>query len=208
MKRLIIFLLLILAASPLAMAQQDPDDPGIQDSIIIGSVYVDTSAQFVGVPLYVVTDDSVGYFHMAIHYAVADTNIRPRLPHNYFPPIIHWDEDCDTVYWNEQYLDFCWMRYAFDEPPLITNGFRVQIMTLAFNIARGVQPQLVVLDTIWNPIAGSIEFCIVNDTEFICFTPAYQRGFIAIGPGVDVEDNQKVPTAFSLSQNYPNPFNA
>ena len=192
-----------------AFSQQDPDDPGIQDSIILGSTYIDSGVTFAGVPLYVVTDEDIAYLHMPISYASADSNIRPRLPGTYFPPITYWYA-WDTIYQEEQYIDLLRIDFELDtisNDYLNTHGVRVQILTLPFVIRPTAPPQLVVLDSTWNPIRGSIEFCAINDTGYTCLTPAYQRGFLAIGPGVGVENEGQIPQLFSLNQNYPNPFN-
>ena len=54
----------LLGLSVNGFAQQDPHDPGIQDSIIVDDVYVDTTAVFAIVPVYGVIDDSVGFYNV------------------------------------------------------------------------------------------------------------------------------------------------
>ncbi len=201
MKTAIIAGVILLMAFGFAFAQQDPDDPGIQDSIIIGSTYVDSGATIGVVPVYFETDDSVMFYHMAISYASADTNIRAQWPHIYFPPFTEWGRDCDTAYCDEQYIDLC----GFSDNPINTYGVRVQVMTLAFNISRNAPRQLVPLDTIWDVRNHGTIFGLIDGITEI--TPGIQRGFIGYGvTGIDEEDTE-TPRAFSLRQNYPNPFN-
>jgi hypothetical protein len=183
-------------------------DPGIQDSIIIGSAYVDSGAPpfLVGVPLYVVTDDDVASYHIAISYASPDTAIWPRFPFSYFPPINVWSWGLDTAYSAEQYFDL--LRFNLDTlsaPFLNTQGLRLQIITLVFNTSHTPSRQHIVLDTTWNPNHGSTYFGLSDGVT--AFTPAFVPGYILIDPSINVDHDGRSPRAFSLSQNYPNPFN-
>lgn len=207
MKKLVLFCVMCLLVSGIAYAQQDPDDPGIQDSIILGSPQVDSGAVFVGVPLYVVTDDTVMFYNIPIRYDAPLGGFHPRTPHAYFPPLTSWDERYDTVITSQNYIrqiGFCeYIPDSIPNPPLNTNGQRVQIMTLAFNIDPGTNRQYVTLDTCWDDRNLSVMFGLSNGISEI--TPAFVRG--RIGFGLGVEENGEVPRTFTLEQNYPNPFN-
>jgi hypothetical protein len=207
MKKFVLFVVLCLLIGGVAYAQQDPDDPGIQDSIILGSAYIDSGAapHIVGIPLYVVCDDSIMYYNMPMRWNAPYGGVTARVPHTYFPPITLWDDRFDTVVTSQNYI----RQFGFadlggeDNPPLFTNAQRLQIMTLSFNIATTARRQLVTIDTCFDDRNYSVFFGLFDGVTEV--TPAIQRGYIGIGVGVNGE--LLPPLSFKLDQNYPNPFN-
>jgi len=196
----------LLSSGP-ALAQQDPDDPGIQDSVIIGSASVDSSGQFrfVSVPIYAVTDDSVAFLNMPTGWQALAGGVTAFHVAYYWPLSCWEDMTFDTIMTNENYVRIMgWTPRP--ECYLSTDSIRLHIINLWFAISPNTPSQLVVIDTVWDQLNGSILFGLVGGITDI--TPAVQRGFIAIGPGVGIDDENPIPQIFSLSQNYPNPFNS
>jgi hypothetical protein len=207
MKKLVMFVAVCLLFSGIAYAQQDPDDPGIQDSIILGSAYIDSGAgyHYVNVDLFAVTDDSVFYFNIPIRWNAPYGGIEGTTPHTYFPPITNWDDVYDSILIGQHYF----RQFGFADldtepnPPLFTNGQRTRIMTLKFYVESTARRQLVTLDTCWDDRSRSVMLGLIDGVTEI--TPAIQVGFIGIGVGVD--GDVITPLSFALDQNYPNPFN-
>jgi len=203
-----------LAASP-ATAQQDPDDPGIQDSLIIAPVmpdHVDSSSQFQykNIQLMAVTDDSVCFYNFPLKWHAPQGGIYFGSGTNYYPPLYGcWDYIYDTIWTDQNYISqfyFCHLDTLLECAPIYTNGVRYVFKSLRLVISPNTPSQLVVLDTCWDDRNGSALFGLMDgETEI---TPAIQRGFCSIGAvGIDDGINQ-IPEKFILSQNYPNPFNS
>ena len=204
MKKTLILLLLLSGFVVSAYAQQDPDDPGMQDSLIIGEVSVDSGQTFAFVQLFMVTDDTVGYFNTPIRWDAPGGRIFPGTGTQYFPPFDCWDH-YDTVLIDQSYIRH--FSYRFDEGCyyIYTHGLRLNFWTIRFIILPDAPRQLVVLDTTWDDRIGSIVFGLIDGITEI--TPAVVRGYIGYGVGVD-NDIDTRPKNISLSQNYPNPFNS
>jgi hypothetical protein len=196
-----VFILLV----PAAFAQQDPDDPGIQDSIIVGSAHVDSNETFVLIPVYAVTDDTVMFYNIPIRWNDPQGNIQGGQVVSYFSPLNTWDLTYDTTITNQSYFRIfgvCDLMQDSVNLPLMTNGSRVQIMNLRVNLRQPVIPQLVVFDSTYDDRGGSILLGLGNGRSEI--TPAFQSGFIGVNVGIN---ESGLPGKFELSQNYPNPFN-
>jgi len=206
MKKMVLFLAMFLTLTGMAFAQQDPEDPGIQDSLIIAEVSIDSGTTFAFVQVFAVTDDSVMYYNLPLRWTAPLGGVTVGTGTQYFPPLTSWDDHFDTVMTSQSYV----RQFAFadlfgeDNPPLLTNGQRVNAWTLRFVISPSARRQLVVLDTTWDDRNGSAVYGLANGVSEI--TPGFHRGFIGIGVGVDGEVIN-TPQAFSLNQNYPNPFN-
>jgi len=205
-----IALLAILAAP--AFAQQDPDDPGIQDSLIFicNPDHVDSSdaPQVVSLQILAVTDDSIFYYGLPLKWYAPLGGVICGPVSIYNWPINQWDEHYDTVIASQNYVrqfGFCNILPQSDNPPLFTNGQRVHLWSLPFLIAPNTPEQVVVFDTCWDDRNGSVGF--TDELGEMDITPAIQRGFLSIG-SVGVESDYRLPNAFSISQNYPNPFNS
>jgi hypothetical protein len=194
----------LLSSGP-ALAQQDPNDPGLPDSIIVGSGEVDSSDQFqfVDIPVYAVTDDSVMTYQISMQWraplgGVLGTGIE------YFFPLTMWDLTEDTILTTDSSI----MTYGFwdmpggeeNPPPLLTYYSELQIMSFRFSISPNAPRQLVVLDT--------FQVGVFRAAYFNGWVPRFQPGYIAIGPEVGIDDTNPIPRIFSLAQNYPNPFNS
>jgi hypothetical protein len=202
MTRLTILLMAFTLFTGIAFAQ----DPGIQDSVIVGSVHVDSGETFAFIPIWAVTDDSVACYNIPLAWHAPLGGVHGVSGTLYFPPLTNWDERYDTLMLNEGYfriIGFSDLGGPIN-PPLLTQGERTHILSLRFIIDPTTPSQLVVLDTTYDPRNGSLGFCLADGlTEFV---PAFQPGFISIGE-VGVEEALDLPVSFNLSRNYPNPFN-
>jgi hypothetical protein len=184
-----------------AFAQQDPNDPGMQDSLIVGSATVDTSQRYVFIPVYAVVDDSVIFYSITLTWIVPDGDIRPGTGTQYFPPLTGWDAVYDTIVIDSSYIRFiAWADIGGgNNLPLIPDYERHNIFTLRFLIPSGTPPQRIIIDTMYTPYFA---------TDSASFVPAFQPGYIDILPVVGVDDDEiGQPNSISLAQNYPNPFN-
>jgi hypothetical protein len=200
---LIIAALAFLAfASPL-FAQQDPDDPGAADSIIIGTVYVDSGTTEIQVPVYLFADESVMYINVPVSWQ-GRGGIDPV-------DVIDLDpDDCFTIY-NTVMADHIRIFSFADMPDTICylpfpNGERLNLFSILFSIAPDAPDQQVFMDTTWDDRAHSAIFGLLDGITEI--TPAVVPGSIIYGAGAQrVDDNNNIPAIFTLAQNYPNPFN-
>jgi hypothetical protein len=199
--------LLLVGVSAL-FAQQDPDDPGMQDSLIFvcNPDHVDSTntGQTCLVDIYAVTDDSIMYFNLPLRWYAPRGGLTAG-PVQYFPPI-----GCgmfyDTVIASENYIRiFGFLDGSEQCPPLFTDSLRLLIISVWFIIAPNTPEQVVVFDTCWDDRNGSVAF--IDESGEIEITPAIQRGFLSIG-SVGIDPDNRIPGEFSLCQNYPNPFNA
>jgi hypothetical protein len=206
MKKLVLFLMACLLIGGVAYAQQDPDDPGIQDSIIVGAVHVDSGTTFAFIPIYAVTDDSVAAYTFPMRWIAPQGGIYAGRGTNYFPPLTSWDERYDTVMLSQSYVrQVGWADLGGDDnPPLLTNGLRINAWTLRFVLDPAARSQLVILDTCYDDRNGPAQYFLADGRHEI--TPAYQRGFISIGV-TGTDGGEIVPSNYALKQNYPNPFN-
>ena len=206
MKKLLIFAMACLLVGGIAYAQQDPQDPGQQDSVSFTTVSVPQGQTSVFMPIYARTDDSVAMYNIPLTWNAPLGGIHAAMGAQYFPPLTSWDERYDSLLLNEVFLRMVgWADLAGDPNPwLHTNGARTHCWTVRFVIETNAQPQLVRIDTVYDNRNGSMMFGLNDGLSEI--TPGFQFAFLAYAVGVD-EDGNQLPTAFSLNQNYPNPFN-
>jgi len=204
MKRLSVISIIILLFAGVLFAQ----DPGVQDSIIVGSVaHVDSSGeyQFIELPVYAVTDDSVAFYNLPLSWRAPSGGVSIEQGTQYFPPISQWAERFDSVITNGSFVrQFGWVDLdSLDRPLLMTDSSRVNVWTIRIVVAPNAPSQIVEIDTCYDAINGPILFGLWRGvTEF---APAFVKGAIAIEPvGID---EPSLPIEYSLSQNYPNPFN-
>jgi hypothetical protein len=180
-------------------AQVGAQDPGIQDSLIVGSAEADSSNQYqtANIPIYAVTDDSVTFACMPIAWHSTD---------DIFVIEDIWPDSCvyETVYRDQHYILILWSSW-YDTCLIYSGGQRVQILSLRVLISPDAPRQLAVFDTCWDSRNGGLAFGLIDGLTQIL--PGFQRGFLSIGP-VGAEEGAGPPERFSLSQNYPNPFNA
>ena len=196
-----------LAIGGMAAAQ----DPGGPDSLILGDGHVDSSNTYtyVNIPIFAVADEDVSFYNFPIRWNAPYGGVGMLPQTQYFPPLTGWDEHFDTVVVSQNFVrQLGWREVLPDtsyNPPLNTNGQRINAWTLRFVIDPNTRSQLVVLDTCYDPINESVLFGMADG--IVEFTPHVQRGFISIGwVGVD-DDVDLIPDEFALKQNYPNPFN-
>ena len=189
-------------------AQQDPDDPGVPDSLIMTSLTInDPGQRYAYLPVYGVADESLSYFNTPLRLYSSDNAIRIDT--------VIFDDTLDC--WDDTYSEiqptmsriFGWYDLGWDStfcPPVFPCQQRILFFTLGISIDSGAQPQQAVIDTTWDDRGGSVMFGMMDGVTEI--TPAVQRGLITYDP-TGTDDGAPGPSRqFSLSQNYPNPFNA
>jgi len=206
MRKTLLTATILLCFISLGYAQQDSDDLGIQDSLIVGETYIDSGTTFAFVRIFAVTDDSVAYYNLPLRWIAPGGGVYPGAGTLYFPPLTSWDLRYDTVMINEGYIRQFGISDIGDEdnPPLLTNALRVNTWNVRFIVLPNAPSQMVVLDTTFDPVNQSLIFGLNDGVTEI--TPAFRPGLLGIGTPVD-RDIDGVPGAFALQQNYPNPFN-
>ena len=190
---------------------QDPDDPGIPDSLIIGSVEVDYAPgewTYVDVPIYFVTDDSVSDFFLPITWNSTDDQIYPTEV-SWLNVFQDWEEAYDSIRTDDGYircLGFHDLGGDIIEPLLYTDAERLQGMTVTFAISPDAEEQTCQIDTAIISNTFRLYFGLIRG--YVDFVPVFVPGTITLGEGTDVEDERaSLPSEFILNQNYPNPFN-
>lgn len=198
MKPSILFVLALLLSSP-AFAQQDPDDPGIQDSVIVQTVTVNQAMRSVLVELYFVTDDPVMYLNIPLLWTSENDSIYPD--QIYYQEI--WGEDWgDTIMLEQHRINI--FGFSGMNDTLNTHGTRQLLLSIQFQVASQTS-QIISIDSTWDDRNGSLVFGLSDGVTEI--TPAFVPGGIIYSPQGSSDPLLK-PNAFSILQNYPNPFNA
>jgi hypothetical protein len=188
-------LMIIVFACPLifALAAEAQD----QDSLIIGTVYVDSGQAEVFLPVMGITFDSVGGYYLRIRCSapLGGVSISPEI--FYFPPLTEWDALYDSIYSDMQNVvmhGIADMPGGGEPSPIFTAGLRDSLWMFRLLIDPDVSPQVVVIDTIDNLSFGN--------------NPFFVPGHVYIGIPADVYGgSERLPQNASLSRNYPNPFN-
>jgi len=213
MRKYFTLLAVLLLGGISAFAQQDPNDPGLQDSLIIGSVQrADDSLdvfQYRFVQIWAITDDSVAFYNFPLKWQAPGGGVYFGAGTQYFHPLTSWAVAYDTVMLGENYVrQVGWLDLNTDSIPhyaLKTNGLRFNIWALRFVVPPYTPEQLVTLDTCYDDRNGSLLLGLIDGVYE--FKPGFQSGFIEIGFPLGVDDERSLPQAMTLSQNYPNPFN-
>jgi hypothetical protein len=201
---------LILIVVSLAYASALAQDPGIQDSLILGSAEVDSSGSYqtADIPVYAVTDDSVSFVCIPLRWHPADGAFIDDVAYR-------WPFDCpdgdnwDTLFFDRGYfLIILWadlMHDTLNDCILYTFGQRLHVFTLRIVIPPNTPRGSVSFDTCWDVRNGGLAFGLVDGLTQIL--PGFQRGFLAIGPetGIGEEEADESPP-FQVVPNYPNPF--
>jgi len=215
MKKLIMLLMAGLLITGIAYAQQDPEDPGRQDSLIIycDTPHVDSTNTYQNrlIQIFARTDDSVYYYALPLKWTAPLGGISFGTGTLYYDPILHWDEHYDTVLTTEGFVrqfGFCNTREESDHAPLFTNYDRIHSWTLRLIIAPNTRSQWVRLDTCFDDRVGRVAF--TNELGEIEITPGIMPCTLEVGhpeeQGIN-DDQTIIPDEYALLQNYPNPFN-
>ena len=201
MKNLTLSLAVILLLCTSALAQQDPNDPGMQDSIIIDSVAVGWGQQTVDIRMYAVTDDSVGFYNIPLHFVPDSVGMKFTWTMYYYP-VLYWGSVLDTISSDSQYIDLYGCRDPSTVPYLYTWHARIHVLTMHLALPPDLSDRIFI-DTTSDYFGGSLYFSLTDSlTHFI---PAFKKGYI-IPPFGGIGDVSK-PIEYTLNQNYPNPFN-
>ena len=200
----------LLMLFPLAFGQQDPDDPGMQDSIIIGPIAPFDSSdeyQYSFVQVFAVCDDSVAFYNLPITWQAPLGGVSFGSGNMYFYPLTEWARTYDSLLTEEHYVRNVGlvMLDTTTRPCLNTYGQRLHIISFRMIIAPNAPPQTIVLDTCWDDRGGSSLLGLINGINEI--TPGILKQEVLLRSPTGVNESP-VPLQFSISQNYPNPFNA
>ena len=206
MRKMLMLITFVIFLSQNLFAQQDPNDPGIQDSIIVESVYVDSGVVSAFVHIYAVTDDSVNFYQMLIAWESLDYSVHAGLL-SYGGYLLCWDVCYDSVIMSES----CIPMHGFADTGgdencyLNTDGQRMLSWTIRFIIRPDAPPQDVRIDTTNTNRSGTAYFGLADGTGFV---PAFVPGYFYYRIPTGINNENPRPGQFYLSQNYPNPFNA
>jgi hypothetical protein len=208
MKRIgLVAVFLLLAVS--AFGQQDPLDPGLPDSIILGSSYVDSSGSLtiVSVPIFLVCDDSIIFMHIPVRWESSTWGVHAEPGLIRYPP---WD--CpnnfgETIHLLDQYVDIVGGMEGDSacETPIFTDEGRFHILDLRFAIEPDAPAQTVILDSTSDSRLGSIYMGLVGGLA--AFTPIFTPGQIVVRGAQKAVAGEPNPKAFEIIKSYPNPFN-
>jgi len=203
MKTLTFLSILSILSAGICLAQ----DPGARDTIIVETVFAEVGDSAVVVRAYVVCDDSVAFYNMPLSWSSSDSLI--NLSHvSYNNVLLEWDDTFDSLVTSLGFLrmigwnDIC----GDDNPTLFAPVYRLLCWTFHFSIDSLAIPQVITIDTTFDPINGSLLFGEVGGVN--AFIPEFIPGGISYGIPLGFEDQESaLPTELALSQNYPNPFN-
>ena len=116
-----------------------------RDSLIIGSVSIDTDQVVVWVPVYGVTFDSLFYYDVQVDLYAPSGGILIGNVINYFPPLDTWIHR-DTITMNNYRIRQVGWTQSGDA--LYTAGALVHLWSITFMIMPGTPPQTIVIDTV------------------------------------------------------------
>lgn len=202
-------ILLTIAGVLTIVAPVWAEDPGSQDSVIVGSIVVQQGQTRAFVPVWTVTDDSVVFYNIPLTWNAPRGGVHGENGSLYYPPLINWDEAYDSLMAAESYFRIvAWADLdsgSADNPSLFTSGQRWHMFSIRMEIDPNAPAQTVTIDTTYDARNGSLLMGTPDGlTEF---APAFVRGYIAITESQAADEDGTIPSEFTLSQNYPNPFN-
>jgi hypothetical protein len=205
--KIVMAIYMVLISFPLLSRAQDPD---LQDSIIVETVFLEYGQTSADIKIYARTDDSVMYYGIPLTwYSPELYSIYPESV-SYYNTILLWDDySTDFLYDQALMRILGFSDLGGDEnPPLHTQYVREHCWTIHFTIDPTASPQVVVIDTVTDPYyIGPVLFALGDGIT--AFVPAIVPGAIFYDISADLtEDMNIIPTRISLLPNYPNPFNA
>lgn len=207
MKKMPLLLIIFLLTRSLVFAQQDPNDPGIQDSLIIDSVFILQGQSLALVPVFAASDDSVAIYNIPLHWSPEGIGVRASSIQNFWP-LNCWSVWHDTTHADTQYIDLLGGSIFMDttqEPCYMnTDSTTIHIFSIRFLLPQDLPPMTITIDTACDNRNGSLAFGLADGLTG--FTPAFRIGAIIIINPASTNDIS-VPLIYSLNQNYPNPFN-
>ena len=163
------------------------DDPGMPDTVIVDTVYADLGQPHVDVPVFAVTDDSVLFYTMPITWSSGSEDIVPSDVYYYY--MLEYWGTFDSVLLDEHYIGMAgWGDGLFF---LNTYGNRLRCWEIRFTIDSLAPPQIVAIDTTYDPINGSLLFGLIGGVE--SFTPQFVPGAIYYGNPTDITENVTLP---------------
>jgi len=184
------------------------EDPGERDSLIVETVFAELGDSTVDVRIYATCDDSVGFYNMPFAWYSPDSAINPSQV-VYHGVLLDWDETFDSLLYDQGFVRMLgWSDISGAEnPPIYTWNYRQHLWTLQFSIDPSAIPQIVAIDSTYDPINGSLLFGLIDGVH--AFIPVFTPGAIFYGITSDVSDmTQPLPQQLTLYQNFPNPFNS
>lgn len=206
MRYLLQFLYVVLAVI-IIKGRSYGQDPGLPDSLIIGSISVDIGDTIANVPVFGVTDDPVAFFNTPLSITAPEGGFHFQAVAVVSGPLTQWDEIFADFVETDQFLRLfgIWDTGGDDNPPLQTDYQRAHLLDLIFLIDPGTPDQYVTLENALDPIGGELLFGLEDGlTEF---APAFLPGVIRYGNPTGIYPDAELPNVLSLEQNYPNPFN-
>jgi hypothetical protein len=184
------------------------DDPGVRDSLIMETVHAELGDTLVEVPMYITCDDSVVFYNMPFAWYSPDSAINP-FQVLYHGVLFNWEDLYDSTLLDQGFIRMLgWNDISGDEnPPIFTQNYRQHLWTLQFSIDSSAIPQIVNIDSTYDPINGPLMFGLAGGVQVL--TPEFTPGAIFYGITTEISDmTQPLPQQLTLYQNYPNPFNA
>ncbi len=182
-------------------------DPGIRDSLIIGSIdveYAPGESTIVDIPIYFVTDDSISSVMIPIAWDSPDGNIEAA-SYEWAGTFENWE----STYGNDSHDWFVGFHDlgGTEEPYLFTNSARHLGLILRYRIDADAAEQYIPIGIGVGPHNLPLNFGVTTGDMDQDLTPVVVPGYIRYGAvGIDDEPTA-LPNEYALGQNYPNPFN-
>jgi hypothetical protein len=177
-------------------------DPGIPDTIIVGTVYTEIGRPYADIPVFAVTDDSVAFYNLPVIWS---SNPEESWPIDvfYYHFLAGWDT-FDSLLVEQEFMRM--LGWAPLTDYLQTEGHRLHCWDIRFAIDSMAQPQIITVDTGIDPINGTILFGLAGGLDE--FIPQFVPGAIYYGIPTRMDGDEPVlPLEMAYLQNYPNPFN-
>ncbi len=185
------------------------DDPGERDTIIVETVFAQLGDSTAEARIWAVTDDSVVFYNFPLAWESPLGGIRP-VEVSYHNTLLFWEETFHIILYDQNFIRMLGWRHLGGSDPylyLFTNGDRLHLWSVLFEIDSTALPQVVVIDTTSDPLNDSLVFCLPGGV--ILFIPEFISGSIYYGINSEIEQMEnQLPNSVLISQNYPNPFNA